>query len=388
MVRIRALDDSGKEVAIADRQLPPGRQISLMDEELFSSSIPSAGWVLLESTVSRLAGFALMMNHDLTAMDGIAMLRSALREFVLPVWGDGEISLANPFGTIVPYQVELVEGTGQVRGRVEGTLAPRARRPIAARSLGDTASNSFVRASTGGVAASMTIRGERWLAAVAPQELASDAVGTTQYLTHFVSGSGYETAVCLINLEREAIEVQVQLRNDDGQLLGKPARIGLPAEGSATLAGASAFGLAADASIFQGYLIIDGSGHRFDGGALISSPRGTAITALSLQSVAVSEAILAHAVRDQAYWTGLALLNPGTIQATVIVQWFGPSGELHASSNLGIPPRGRWAGLLDQLMTNLSGSIAGYLRIQATPGIIPCALFGTRDGEAISAIPP
>jgi hypothetical protein len=100
--------------------------------------------------------------------------------------------------------------------------------------------------------------------------------------------------------------------------------------------------------------------------------------------------IFSQVASNDTYFTGLALLNPGTSAAQAAIEVYDETGKLLASRTERIEAGRRVSQLLTQYFPELTGvsRSSGYIRISSDKDLAGFALFGTQSLTALSAVPP
>jgi hypothetical protein len=140
----------------------------------------------------------------------------------------------------------------------------------------------------------------------------------------------------------------------------------------------------------QGYVEVLSSGPRISGSVVFGDPEQKVFsTALPLVSSLKKSIVFGQVASNDAYYTGIALLNTGETEAAVKVELFTAEGKPVGTKSMKIGPRQRSIGLLTQYFGDLSGvkMDAGYIRVTSDQGLAAFALFGTNALTALSAVP-
>ena len=138
----------------------------------------------------------------------------------------------------------------------------------------------------------------------------------------------------------------------------------------------------------QGYVEITGSGIRLAGSVVFGDPtRSLYASALPLVSAIAADMVFGEVASDGAYFTGIALLNPGNTDATATVEVLDRNGAQVAAKQERIDAKRRRSRLLTEMFPALSGQQrrSGQIRVRGSGGLIGFALLGTND--ALSAVP-
>ncbi len=103
----------------------------------------------------------------------------------------------------------------------------------------------------------------------------------------------------------------------------------------------------------------------------------------------IRDPVFSQVASNPDYFTGVAILNPADTTATATMEVCDSNGEVIASTRVVVAAHARKAGLLTEYFPELAGEDlhSGYIRIAADTGLVACALFGTNNLSALSAIP-
>jgi hypothetical protein len=114
---------------------------------------------------------------------------------------------------------------------------------------------------------------------------------------------------------------------------------------------------------------------------------GVAVTPSSVTSSA--NLLLSHIADLPPWWTGLALLNPGNVDAQVGVYAITPSGSLIGKAAITVPAGQKVARLLSELLpqTQARTSDGGFVFVSSTVPLYGIELFFTRDSRFLANVP-
>jgi hypothetical protein len=390
-LQLRLFSPEGSSLGAVAQTLAPGRQWAVLLQQLFPSLLSPDGWLLLESDTPDIGGFYLFYDQTLDSMDGTLPAQRTGRDFCFPLLEPGNVYLANPSTSVIPFRLDYVTDGGRAQKAVEGTLAPWSRRSwstLALRPAGE--SNGSLRVISEGLTGLQQINGTGWIATVPPLEVTGLPVSatTTLYAPQYVTGEDWRTIVQLINGEAFPVRLTLRWRDDAGQSIGQPLTLDLPAAGSARVEGAAAFGLSSSTGLKEGALQIRSDTGRFMGAVCFTDAARTHLgSALALTTADYRRARFGHVAQDSLYYTGLAALNPGNAPLDVSIAVFDADGIFARSARRQIPPGGRFARLLSQLLPDFPEMTGGYFEITSDDPFAAFALFGTQSGSVLSAIP-
>jgi glucose/arabinose dehydrogenase len=378
----------------ATLELPPGAQAALLDFEIFGTGFRSSdrlGWVRLESGASRLAVFFQAFDAGLSLLDGALGQPVSLDRMVLPEVSPSEswsVYIANPHEAPSSLTLELRGGDGAARATASRVVAPGqvAVESVAELFPGAAASPAdyIFGTATQGLAALEFLEGAGNQARAVNAEDAT-AGGSVLCAPQYASGGGYQSIVSLTNLESTAGTVTFRLFGNDGTPAGTPRVMPIAARGRIRIADPSFFG----SGPVQGLLVVESSGPLLSGSITFADEENRRFsTTVPLAGLPLKRLAFGQIASDASYYTGLAVANSGVASTTARVDTFDRAGRLIASGSFPLPPKGRIAGLITELLPDLAGiSLAGgHIEVTADGGVAAYAVFGSRSLTTLTAI--
>jgi hypothetical protein len=99
--------------------------------------------------------------------------------------------------------------------------------------------------------------------------------------------------------------------------------------------------------------------------------------------------VLSHVASNASFYTGLAILNPGSTDQNVQLQLFTADGRLDQSTSILLPAGHRVSEVLTQYFPAIAGQdrTSGYVKVTADQGVACFGVFGTSDVSIMAAIP-
>ncbi len=386
------------------RDLLPGEQVPLVDNQIFGSGFfgpDSIGWVKIESTVARVAGFFMMFNACLTELDGANVTSNPLTSFIYPeidAQGFTKVSIANPNPDPATVTLDLIRSDGTVQSSVTRNIP--ANGSLAADLFADIFPGSnptgdgYVRvASNQGVLPFELVgKSTQYLGSLNGQDAAQGA--STLYCPQFVFGETWETTISVVNLDNRPGTVTFRFIREDASQLGATKVVPIEAYGKIYVDDATffqSFIVAPGGALIQGYVEIVSTDVQLAGSVVFGDPERTAFaSALPLVSTLDQSFIFSHLASNSQYFTGVAMLNPGPFDAAVDIEIYKADGTLDRTTKVFVPRLRRVSRLLTDIFPELEGQdrISGYFKVISTQPLATFALFGTRNLSALSAIPP
>jgi hypothetical protein len=374
--------------------LNPGEQLPVVESQLFGRELPDAASTRVESTSAQVIGFYLMFNEGMTELDGAPMLSNAVNRFVFPTIEDGgplSVCLVNPNPGSAELQMSLLHADGVARDwahrsvKVNGTLSEpfSGLFPKAVPDPGDYLLISSTRAA---VPFAFMEKPGGYLEA--QRGLDATMGGPAIYAPEYVSGAGWRSTISIVNLDPFPGNVTIKLLGDDGKQIGKSVVLRLTGNGKAVIEDPGFFAETSDGMV-RGSVEIAGSGVNLTGSIAIGdSERRRFAAALPLVSPQRSVSFGQVASSDT-FFTGIAILNPGTGDAKVTLELYRADGTLEGTFERVIPPRQRISKLLTELFPTLVGRNrnSGYVRLESDYAVASIAVAGAVDLSSLYAVP-
>ncbi len=391
---VTARDDAGAEVTAERRTIEAQAQSAFLTSEFTQSSGTAAIWA--RGWDVPVQGFFLAGDLALRRLDGIGgasqsgtslfLLNADLgaqRSIVVNLFNDG----STPADEVT---LTLRDGTGQSKGSTQVQLEAHGTfRGV----LGDLFPE--VTELSGGyleVDSDVAVGGFELVAdAETFSALPAQIVRPVSRLTapHFIVASNGTTAVRLLNRESSARDVEVVVYDNAGtELVRRQETLG--AESLTVLDLATVLGSDPGSSeTLTGYFEI----RLAESGQVVGAIafRGAEYaSSLPLIAEGMKEVDFLHVAQSSAVnlFTGLAVLNSGTVAARITVTVFTEAGEQSGEVEFELAPGQRLVDLLNG--TGLLGpefeQVGGHIRVRSTEPVYAFALFGDTGLHYLSAI--
>jgi hypothetical protein len=202
-------------------------------------------------------------------------------------------------------------------------------------------------------------------------------------------GDGWNSTLSVVNLDGLPGQLKVTFMRDNGTPAAQSRVLSVPAHGLVAIDG-KIFITEAGLSPFHGYAVIEGYGLSLAGSVRIGDANGNDFsTQLPLANAPESSVVFSQIASGSVFYTGLTILNPGLLDASVTLELYSQAGKLEASRTDVLPARQRRSKLLTEYFPELAGKErnGGYLRLKADPGVASFALIGTQSRSVLSALP-
>ncbi len=403
LLNLELYDDTGSLRQAVTQPVGVGQQYAryLSDAALFGSAADNAQrWVRGFVTVPDTYGFWLANDGStLNYLDGLPLgnVRDAQSSFVLAMapgpGGFVQAILTNPYQQQAQVNLQLVGG-GSVKAAIPFTLAGRARVVVnPAQVFPAVTADDYLYVQADRPLLGCEVYGDgQKLAALAGQ--AVPAAAAPLYCPHVASGDlgvNYETRLTLVNPTDQDTAVVMRLYSDGGILESTTPVIGVPARSKRTDNVAPLFGAF---GAFTGSVSVEVLGPGAVTGAVTFGEAGAGrfLSSLPLLTQTGTDYLVGHIANGTlgpvAFFTGLAVLNPGGAGVAAEVAAYDQNGLPQGTTNLSLGGHAREVFLLDQRLAGLQSQFGGYLRIRVTSGdgVMVFALFGDQQLNFLSAV--
>ena len=209
------------------------------------------------------------------------------------------------------------------------------------------------------------------------------------YAPQYISGAGYVTMLSVVNLNVAEGTVTLRLIGDDGAQIGQTKEETIKGRGKLRITDQNYF-VNAEGQVISGYVEIRSNGVRLAGDVVFGDPAKEQFgSSLPLVSELLEAMVFGHAVMNETYWTGMAVLNPGESEAEITINLYDRMGNLIREKHETIAPRRRTIGVMTQYFPGVveEGFQQGYMTVTSSRGVASFALFGNGT-KFLSAIPP
>jgi hypothetical protein len=404
VLRFTAFDVQGKLLSGTDianpAQIALGAkgQLALVDTQVFGAGLAARkpeAWFRMQSTVTGTVGFFLVFNSTLGVLDGAGVSSQTMTGFIFPEVEDQgftQLHVANPNANPATVTLELYDANGSIRATGSRTIEPNG---VLVESVATLFSG--VASFEGGMhircASTLPVvpfeylgKNGQYVEGLNGQDLSSGA--RIIYSPQYAVGGPWRTTLSVVNFGNTPANLVLKLIDDNGASLGTRA-VSLAAKGKFQAAAQDFFVAPSPDSITQGYVEITSDTANIGGAVVFGDPgRNRFSSALPLVSKLITDSVFSQLASDSEYFTGLAVLNPGDVDASFVLDVFNKEGSMLASKTVQIAARSRISLLLTQYFPSLPSVRSGYFRITSSRGLLSFALFGTNSLSALSAVPP
>ncbi|MBI4472495.1 MAG: PPC domain-containing protein [Acidobacteria bacterium] len=373
-------------------RLPPKGQISLMASELFASSNMD-GWVQATSSTSGLIGSYLSGNFTST-LEG-AEASPALSAQLVPVVRQDQINrtdliVINPGATNGNAVVTFFNPRGEEVGTITRNITSHAAAKLSAPN--GVPGNLSVRISSSvPMSATAVIHRDDSLLFAPGQPV--DQIASVRVVPHFVSDSGLDPVLVLVNPNASAVPVTITALSETGGPAWSgisapiPVQFVIPANGSISANARAVAGTLLVAPPMNGWLRIESPNVSLAGMMILD--QGNSVTAVPLQSNPISRTLFPQLLETDSAFTGLALVNPFDVPASVDVAVVRGDGTTSAQRTLTIDPNSKLLAILRDIVPEAYRHNQGYILIRSSVAVFGVEMVGSANGdEFLASIPP
>lgn len=403
---LTAVDGDGNTIAGQDIVNPNGFQVgaqaqaATLDLDLFGDGLglsASRGWIRMESTSSDMGGFALAFGSNLSFLEATSLEGNPLTDFAfaeIEANGTTRINVANnnPVDASVVFDLVKADGTvGSSQSRIikaNGALVADLFEDLFPGVERDASNYVRVNSTEGVLSFALMKKDSGDMAALSGQDVT--AGGTVLYAPHYVAGSDYRTLLSVMNLDAKAGKVQFQFVGENGVQIGATRAMEIPANGKLHINDAAFFRQRDTVRTYTGYVRISSDGVRLAGSAVFGDSGGRSFSsALPLIYSPQKSVLYGHAVSNDLYSSGIAIVNPNSTGVQAVIELFAADGASIGKKSEFIAAGQRKAKLLTEYFPSREGQdqTSGYVKITSDKPLASFSLFGTENLSVLSAIP-
>jgi len=221
----------------------------------------------------------------------------------------------------------------------------------------------------------------------------ADQPASVRVAPHFVSGGGFDSVLILTNPTASPVTASVILFNETGLPInssfnGQSSRsFTIPANGSISADTRAITGQLIAPSV-NGWLRVESADPLVNG--LVILDGGQALTTVPLQPVALDRMIYPQISETQAMFTGLALVNPSVLDATLDISLVHADGRTFAQKSMTLPVNSKFSKILHDIFPEAAGETSGYVFVRSSSStpIYGVATLGAVNYSFLASMPP
>jgi len=350
-------------------------------------------------------GFYLTGELDGPQLDGANGDFRASRNWILPLlfkYGIAPFNLLelfNPGNSDTAVRLQLRDWAGNEIAAASRTVPAGGNLAVEADDLFPVSFNSF---AGGYIVGNSDLPLTFWSTfgnALESNVLTNQPVSTSGgfYIPHFASGGQYLTELTIVNTsETMTAEIALTPLDNSGSPISSPVTVKIGPRAQLIRTVASLFpdlgsGLATGSiraeisTVAHGPFVVSPG---LAGAVRFANVDGSASAALPLVPRRTNDFVFSQVAQKNGWFTGVALLNPGTKPAAFKLEVFRSDGTIAGSYSSVLGPGERISSLLEQLVAASAGQAGGYVRVTSDENLTGFSLFGSSDLVSLSAIPP
>ena len=387
--------------------LPGNGQVARLASELFGErfNASSGGTIRVSAQSDQMEGFYLTGELDGPQLDGANGDFRASRNWILPLlfkYGIAPFNLLelfNPGNSDTAVRLQLRDWAGNEIAAASRTVAAGGNLAVEADDLFPVSFNSF---AGGYIVGNSDLPLTFWSTfgnALESNVLTNQPVSTSGgfYIPHFASGGQYLTELTIVNTsETMTAEIALTPLDNSGSPISSPVTVKIGPRAQLIRTVASLFpdlgsGLATGSiraeisTVAHGPFVVAPG---LAGAVRFVNVDGSASAALPLVPRRTNDFVFSQVAQKNGWFTGVALLNPGTKPAVFKLDVFRADGTIAGSYSSELGPGERISSLLEQLVAASAGQAGGYVRVTSDENLTGFSLFGSSDLRSLSAIPP
>ncbi|MBI3940555.1 MAG: M36 family metallopeptidase [Acidobacteria bacterium] len=415
IVGLILLDDNGQIVNAENPRLislGAGKQIALLDSELFGYRAPASGWLEVHSNSANVRGYFLYgSGNTLLGADAIA---STSTESLFLLAGAGatatsfpsstletEINLVNPNAAPASVQVTVYNSLGQVVLSQPATIRPFGRlQKLLSDWVKTPLSTGYVRIRSDRPLTGFEVHGDQRKTGLRLRAISE--VAEVLYVPHFAEApAGGDvrlfTVLNLVNPTAQRIQATLTALTDSGSPVEDLRARQVALEPGQSLEGSlrDLFGIGDPSRSYVGSLEIRSSPAGVLGAVRFAQSDNQYLTAMPIEPEARGRIVfsqVAHGtIGGASYLSGVVLQNPGTQTTRYTLKVFGGDATLLAQTAAQNPltllqPRQRVAKLLSELIPDMKAVLGGYMVVESPAPLLGFGLI-LQPGNLV-AVPP
>ena len=383
--------------------IEPGRQFADVTASLFGTGLdPSTvAWFQGISASDNLTEFFLFLNlPDLSIFDGAALPQSAKRIIFNEVRVDSdfstELNLINP-GPVEAEVELLMEGSGTSQFRSvtlpsQGVLRVDAEEFFRSdpQTVTTSAEARYITASSAvEIGGFSVVRGPGDLLG-ANARPATEALNTL-FFPQLAVLHPFRTLLVLINYSDEIALVTVSAFQPDGDLFGNedlannPVTLDLKSGQITRLDLEEFFGFSGSETR-DGWIRVESTAEAVNGSLSYELVTDRSTAAVSA-AAGTTQAVFSHIASSLGFFTGVAILNSGTLAANVRVLAVAADGTVLGAFTTVLRPGHRISKLIQELIPEAANQAGGFIWIRSDVPVFLTSLFGNVSG-VLANIPP
>ncbi len=201
----------------------------------------------------------------------------------------------------------------------------------------------------------------------------------------------WKTEIGLVNYSASPVILTITAYKADGSLYGSdnlknnPVNYSLDKGASMREDVAALFGFKGQNTL-DGWIRVQATSPSVNGYIRYGLPVAGSVALVAAPAAGVTRALFSHIATIGDFFTGLALLNPGSVVANVRVMAFTPGGKALGIFDTVVAPGHRISKLINELIPKAAGQGGGFIWVKSDVPVFATSLFGS--GKILANIPP
>ncbi|MFZ0428971.1 MAG: hypothetical protein WAO20_12710 [Acidobacteriota bacterium] len=381
--------------------IPAGSQYARTAAEIFE--IPSGGesvaWMEATSDADDLTGFFLFLNAEVSIFDGAKIPEPQeellFTEVHLGIGESTELNIANPNDVAANIELTLYAPGGSSTRSLK--LAPRGVIRL------DAATYFSAESSTQGTAASfVTAASDSPLVGFEVVYTAQDILGLSatarsEQLDRLVFPQlavlqPFRTELSVVNLSDKATIATLTAYQPSGEPFqpaagNNPVNVELPPLSARRYDLETLFGFEGDQTL-DGWLEVRATGPSINGSLTFHVTTIGSVASVASVAQGSDRALFSHIATSLGFFTGLAILNPGSLTANARIVALRPDGSVVGGRSVVLRPGQRISDVLTNLISGSSGLAGGFIWVESDLPLYLTSLFGSLGSGVLANIPP
>ncbi len=383
-------------------EVPANQQYAQVTSAIFNPGAPpeTIAWLQATSPVDDLTGFFLFLNASVDFFDGADLPLEARRIVFNDVrFGEGfstEVNLINPSTSQAAVELRLVTPAATFTGNL--SLPPRglARLDVAdffadAQPAGlSSGSGHLIADSSTDIAGFEFVRGEGDLLGLNARPAAE--LLDTLFFPQLAVLDPFQTELVIVNYSDETVILTITAHQENGEpfdatrLETNPVNRVLEAGRSLRADVAELFGFFGEQTL-EGWLRVESSSRAINGSISYSIPGLNSVAAVASVGQGSTRAIFSHLATSLGFFTGVALLNSGSVGANVRIVALEPGGTPIGTFTTTLLPGQRVSDLITEFVPEAADRAGGLIWISSDVPIFLTSLFGSLSSGVLANIP-
>jgi hypothetical protein len=211
--------------------------------------------------------------------------------------------------------------------------------------------------------------------------------GLKLYAPQIVAFHGCSTFLNLVNPTKEWLNLELYLRDDQGQDLVPPASLTLKSGHSIRPNIVDLFGLKDPGAMVTAWLLVESDRPGLMGDVELQLFSGRAMTSVPLMAAPSKEMVFPY-VPGKGLFPGLGLVNTESESANITIEVVSTDGDLVHQANFVLAPNARISQMLTHYANEFGEHSGAYMKVLSDKALVGVELFFTGDLEVVASVLP